>query len=251
MKTTYFKVFFVLFAFTLLLISSCSNPCKDKDCANGTCNKADGSCDCDPGWLRDATGKCGKEDLCYNKDCGHGTCVPADGTCICDAGWFKDATGKCTIPNPCVGVDCGTYGVCDTTNGACSCLPGYEVNAAGKCEVVSRDKFIGTYVVLDICTSGSYNYTATITAGVDGINSVIINHYGGYEIAGSGYPLSVKATINGNIISVSAQTILFNGSYFSIYPASGTISGNTFTMNQTVAIDGGSPEVCATQYNKQ
>lgn len=56
MKTNTFQTLFLLFA--LLLGFSCSNPCKDVDCGNGICNKDNGDCSCNDGWVQDINGLC-------------------------------------------------------------------------------------------------------------------------------------------------------------------------------------------------
>ena len=56
MKTNTFQTLFLLFA--LLLGFSCSNPCKDVNCGNGICNKDNGDCSCNDGWVQDTNGLC-------------------------------------------------------------------------------------------------------------------------------------------------------------------------------------------------
>lgn len=57
--------------------------CEDVDCGNGTCNEADKRCDCDDGYLYDATAKTCVDDPCFGVDCEFGElCNPDDGTCL-------------------------------------------------------------------------------------------------------------------------------------------------------------------------
>lgn len=138
MKTNTFQTLFLLFA--LLWGFSCSNPCKDVDCGNGICNKDNGGCTCNSGWLKDSTGKCSIQDVCYNKDCVNGTCNPIDASCVCNSGYEQDANGLCTIAN--------------------------------------SDKFVGTWNVVENCPSGTYNYDVNITK--NDYNRVTIRNYGNY-----------------------------------------------------------------------
>ena len=161
---------------------------------------------------------------------------------------FGLAVSSCGT-NLCKDVDCGTHGTCDEADGKCACTTGYENNKAGTCDSVSRDKFIATYNVVDICPSGTYNYTSEIATSSTGIDKVIIKRYGGYEAGAS--VLEVPATVEGNKISVATQTITFNGQSFAITAANATLTGSSFSLTYTVAIDGGAAETCAATFTKQ
>ncbi len=151
--------------------------------------------------------------------------------------------------NLCKDAACGTHGTCNETDGACVCETGYQVNSKGACDSVSREKFLATYSVVDITTGGQFNYTSTIASSANGIEKVIINNYAGYG-AGTAQ-LAVPATVELNKLTVPAQTISFNNQSFVIGATSATLIGNTFTLNYTVTIDGGTPETGVATYTKQ
>lgn len=129
----------------LMTMFSC-NPCKDVDCGQGTCDKADGSCLCNPGWEKDASGKCTVEDKCFNKDCGHGYCDENYPDCLCD--------------------------------------PGYELNPISrKCDVEMRAKYIGTW--RGGCSGSSFIHDMVITPSPTDVTKVIITNLGGFSCDGS------------------------------------------------------------------
>lgn len=132
------KNIIILISLIVLMTMFSCNPCKNKDCGQGNCDEAEGSCICNPGWGKDASGKCTVEDKCFNKDCGHGQCVPATGNCDCD--------------------------------------PGYELGAtSNKCDVESRFRFIGTWRGTDCGVSSPHNIIITPHADITKVN---ISNYG-------------------------------------------------------------------------
>ena len=141
------------------------------DCLYGSCNLADGTCDCFQGYYGDlcnatCPGRCSgnrgvcKEDGTCNCDNGftgddcsldccirdggtaigrvHGDCNPLGG-CICDAGWSgpncdcNDAT------------TCGGRGTCINNTGICGCLPQFQ---GARCEMCD-DLMIGPFCQYD------------------------------------------------------------------------------------------------------
>ncbi len=127
--------------------------------------------------------------------------------------------------DPCAKTDCGVHGTCNS--GVCDCATGYETDPGnGRCDVISREKFYGTYSLSETCTDKS---GATVTAKYDVIISdsldtpdkittdllvVGINGLGGYGCidAGTKKPLAyhVKANINKSAISIDEGTAACN-----------------------------------------
>jgi hypothetical protein len=115
-------------------------------------------------------------DPCLKKDCGFGTCLP-DGSCECQPGYSKDANGSCTVVDLCYNKDCGN-GICQP-DGSCTCNPGYSLDNTGKCTVAIENKFEGSYRVNETCVpsiSGvpvMQNYDASIQTGADKTDSKV------------------------------------------------------------------------------
>lgn len=234
-----------LFLFGVLLaLNSCkeSDPCKNKDCGNGSCN--DGACDCDPGYVRDASGKCTLL-LCDTIDCVHGTCI--DGVCDCDPGYALDANGRCTVKT-CDGVDC-VHGTC--LNGNCNCDPGYETDANGKCTVVSRDKFLGAYLVDEDCSlTPASTYPANVTVG-GAIDKVHITNFW------ATFFNPIQATVHNDTLTIARQEPDGDGFFVEgrgVYAKNASGIG-TITFNYKVSDETQAPilmENCiSTVYTKQ
>jgi hypothetical protein len=115
-------------------------------------------------------------DPCAGKNCGFGTCLP-DGTCECQPGYSKDASGACTVLDPCYNKNCGN-GICQP-DGSCKCNPGYSLDNTGKCTVALESKFEGSYKVNETCVPSItgipviQNYDASIQAGANKTDSKI------------------------------------------------------------------------------
>lgn len=270
------KFFYLLSIFCSFIACQTADPCKNKDCGNGDC--LDGVCDCDPGYKKDASGKCSLV-LCDGIDCVHGTCV--DGVCDCDPGYGLDANGKCTIDScaiidcvngtcvngvcdcdpgysldangkctvvSCAGVDCG-HGTC--VDGLCNCDPGYERDASGKCTVVSQAKFVGSYDVSEDCSQSFASiYVINISAGTS-ITDIKISNF--WNI----FFNYVQATVSGNTLTIPRQAADNDGFFVEgtgVYSTNASGKG-IITLNYTVTDENSQPhltDICtSTIYTKQ
>jgi len=141
--------------FAMFSLFSCKDKCKDVICLNGaTCN---------------------------------------DGECICPTG-FSGPLCSVSVCDEC------ENGNCSPNTGACDCYAGYEgVN----CQTETRSKVFGVYNITPYenqCTddlagfaSGDQNigaYTLTVSAGIDGVNSLVLEGYSGDNT------YTIKATLN-------------------------------------------------------
>lgn len=85
-------------------------------------------------------------------------------------GAFSAVTYTACTKDACRDVYCQNGGVC--SGGTCNCPTGYEGN---RCEYYTVDYFKGTWYGKDICSSGSYTYTLTVTPSTYVINAIINN----------------------------------------------------------------------------
>ncbi len=180
----------------LILIASITfscDQCKDVNCLNsGTC--VDGDCECLDGFSGTT---CELEDKCVtgNVSCENGG-LCQDGACACEDGYSGDS---CEDEDKCItkDIDCENGGDCD--DGSCECLPGYF---GDRCQyfqtAVSRDDFLGDFDVDEDCTTGTYAYSSSVTAG-SGSNEIGISNF--YEV----FSNNVIATVDGYDITIAYQ----------------------------------------------
>lgn len=107
-----------------------------------------------------------------------------------------------------------------------------------------RDKFLGTYGVVENCpTFGTSNYDITITSSASAENAVIVNNFAGLP------SLNVTGNVSGSNLTIPLQTVTVNGSAVSIN-GSGTLSGLSLTLTYTFSISG-SGETCSMTCTKR
>jgi len=95
----------------------------------------------------------------------------------------------------CKGFVCANNGVCNS-DGSCTCPTGYEGN---KCEVVTREKFKGSWnVVEDGSISSPENYTLSVQNGVE-IDQVIIRNFNNFSNS------LVTAKVQGDTLFIPLQ----------------------------------------------
>lgn len=121
-----------------------------------------------------------------------------------------------------------------------TCDAGYE---GSDCKTEVRAKIIGTYKVVENCSStGAANYNVSITKSGTDVQVVLVNPMGGYTgITGTG-------TVEGTSLTFATQT----QSGYTFSAGTGTISadGGTISMSYTVAA-GGQTETCTGTWTKQ
>lgn len=191
-----------------------TDPCDTVTCtvANSTC--VNGVCECDTGFE-------GPNCQPIVDPCATVTCPPGrvcdDGDCVCDVGLVGP---NCLPPNdPCAWVTCGTNSSC--VNGTCECDEGYE---GVDCATVSRDRFLGSYLVDQTCDVGSDNYSMTVTTGGP-INEIEFSDLGGQGIGAIG-------VVDGSDVTVMSSANIGGTPY--TLNGSGSISGNILTIDFTV-----------------
>ncbi|MBX7142800.1 MAG: calcium-binding EGF-like domain-containing protein [Chitinophagales bacterium] len=140
--------------------------------------------------------------------------------------------------DPCKDVICQNQGTC--VDGTCQCADGYE---GTNCETRTADKYAGTWSAVDVCTSGTWTYAATIAASSTEAPKILITNFGGF-----GSSVVAVATVNGNTMSVPSQT--FGAVSLS---GSGTLSSNGLTLSIAYTANdvGGGSDVCTGTWDKQ
>lgn len=116
----------------------------------------------------------------------------------------------CSSDN-CKNVNCQNGGTCN--DGTCACATGYE---GTDCSVLSIQKFLGSWAASDVCNTGNYSYTVTVTASPT-ITIVLINNFGNF-----GVDKNVNATVEGSSLIVPQQVV----------------GGITFSGNGAISADG-------------
>jgi hypothetical protein len=112
----------------------------------------------------------------------------------------------------CKDVNCQNGGTCD--NGTCNCSNGYE---GTDCSVRTIQKFIGSWAAGDVCTSGSYSYSISISASNTSVTGIVINNFGNF-----GVDKNINANVDGINFIVPQQVV----------------SGITFSGMGTISVDG-------------
>ncbi len=106
----------------------------------------------------------------------------------------------------CKATVCAYGGEC-TEDGACVCLAGYE---GERCETISRDKFKGSWNVVEDGTRSEGNGYATAIQDGTQIDQVVIrNFYNNFNE-------SVMATVKGDTIYIPSQVMHENGKQYTI-----------------------------------
>lgn len=142
---------------------------------------------------------------------------------------------SCT-DDPCKDVVC-VNGNC--VSGTCACDLGYE---GSDCSVKSVAKFVGSYSAIDVCSSGTYSYNASIAASSTTVNGLIITNFGGF-----GTSLSAIATVDGNNMTVPSQSLAgVNVSGSGSINSAATQIQITYTAN-----DGTASDNCTSTWNLQ
>jgi len=102
------------------------------------------------------------------------------------------------------------------------CDVGYE---GSDCKTLSRDKFVGTWKLDENCTTGTDDYSLTITTGSNGDLSLIMTN-----LYGDNYTASATVTGNNSIrfSGTASGNVSFNGT--GIYE-----NGGNLTINYTIS----------------
>lgn len=139
----------------------------------------------------------------------------------------------------CKDVTCNNGGTC--VEGTCDCATGFEGTS---CDTEIRAKFQGTWTASDNCSlSGSDSYVVTSTDGTSIMDVNLTNFWGVFNNP-------VKASINGNTITIASQAPDNDGYFVS---GTGTLTGSTISWSYTITNQNVTPnvsDVCTSSWTK-
>ena len=108
-------------------------------------------------------------------------------------------------------------------------------NDDGTC-ILAREKFLGTYDLTENCSTGADSYTLTITASSTSDENIVIANFYAFS--------TITASVNGETFTFDQTEDTIN------YSGTGTISGNTVTINYTASLNG-QEDICSAICIKQ
>ncbi len=139
----------------------------------------------------------------------------------------------CGESDPCKDVDCGVNGTC--FEGGCVCNEGFEGSA---CADEWATKFLGTYTGSDNC-GGALTKPVAVTR-LSG-TSIRVSNFGGFD---SYLDVNIKKATAG---ADTADLIEFTNATDPSgrkFTGTGTLSGNSLSVNYTVTYSDGTSETC-------
>ncbi len=119
------------------------------------------------------------------------------------------------------------------------CLALLLISGCKKDSELDREKFLGTYTVTEDCLSGPFAYNMSISASSDSDDIVLITNM--YD-----YGDVLNATINRNQLTIPSQE---HDGY--TYQGSGSISGNTLTVDYTISAGTAESDECTAICTRQ
>lgn len=132
-------------------------------------------------------------------------------------GAFLFFAPACGNDDACKDVDCGTTGTC--FEGDCVCNVGYEKDAAGVC-VDQIDRLVGKWSTTEKCDTdpSAVPYDLTFTKSATANTVDIFNFFNSFATS------AVKATVNGNTLTIARQKPVAGGTIE--VEGTGTVSVN-------------------------
>lgn len=172
----------------------------------------------------------GCKDKCKGVNCPpNGQCDPETGDCIIDF---------------CATANCGAHGTCNPANGVCNCDTGYQ---GANCDTTWSTKFVHAagWSASDNTTAstagtplGIFTYVPTITATAPA--TVQVNGMSGFA----------DSQINFSLTSPTAFTCNQTDAAGRVYTGSGSITGDTLTVNYTVTYTDATNDVITGKWRK-
>ena len=138
--------------------------------------------------------------------------------------------------DPCKDVVCGDQGVCD--EGICLCNTGYEKDSAVLCNTEWSAKFIGTNLATqDTCygDNGNFSVAYNMTISRTSEKKLSTTNLGGF---------GATNTVDIDVTSSTDLTINHTDVGSRVFAGTGSISGNTITLNYTVTYTDTTVDTC-------
>jgi hypothetical protein len=105
----------------------------------------------------------------------------------------------------------------------------FSIGSCSKDSNNDRDKFLGTYAIVENCPSGNSNYEITISTSAESDKTILLNNFGGTGT-------SVKAIVNGSTLTLPVQTFSASGVSVTINNGSGALNGTLLTITYGFSI---------------
>lgn len=124
-------------------------------------------------------------------------------------------------PDKCKAIVCANNGICNE-DGSCTCPIGYE---GTKCETITRDKFKGSWnVIEDGSLSSPEIYTTSVQNGVE-IDQVIIRNFNNFSNS------NVVAKVQNDTIFIPLQNMVQDGITKSVEGKGYFVSDETYPLH--------------------
>lgn len=193
------------------------------------------------------------EEECQGVEClNGGKCfVNDDGfaECECPEGFSGAA---CEDEDLCAFVECPDNATCEIENGEafCFCNVGYQ---GENCDEEIRAKYFGTYSATDVCPSGTFDFTSSVTASSLDVARFNIENFGGFQRNVYGVVISETEFYIPEQTFVDANGITFqvhSGRTFKEDSIGNFVNNKMVFTYTSIPQNGSNGEVCDAVYDK-
>ncbi len=173
------------------------------------------------------------------------SCTDPCGDVVCNNGGICDE-GRCDCPEGFSGTNCEINLCADCVNGNCTtgdcvCNPGYE---GDNCDVLSRDKFLGTWQGIFDCPTLPDSLLEGIDLSEITVNMEILPDPDNIEnviLEAPDFPIDIfgSAKVNGDMFTITPQTetVDYEGIMIEVTGSGTGTLANTTTINLMVRIE--------------
>ena len=218
------QLFFLTLLLGLFIGCETDDLCEDVECGPGDC--VEGICDCPDGF----SGVNCEIEECFGVACVNGDCDPQTETCNCDPNYYGEGCDILCVNG-------------ELANGNCHCSEGYEGIA---CETEIRDRFLGTWDVLEWTSASQIGGSPVpgFSPGAirlkEGFNILEVELYTEYRYSGLMLYSSderISGNITENTINFEFQDLITEGTvYGSASLDAGILSIELYLFNSTTSL---------------